>query len=244
MEVSKPFSLIIPVLNEEENIPSLVNEIASVEHEQDEFEVIFVDDHSTDRTPAVLKELSRQFPWLRTVRLKIQSGQSAALWYGIHEARFPLIVTMDGDGQNDPADIKHMIDACTRLQKQTNCCLVNGLRTKRKDSGWRKISSLLANRVRSLLLGDDTPDSGCGIKVFPRDTFLVLPAFNHMHRFLPALIRQRGGIILSVSVHHRPRLAGRSHYGTMDRLLVGIVDLMGMLWLGRRTIRQNLVEEM
>ncbi len=236
MQPLQPFSLVIPVLNEEDNITSLAHEIAGMRKEEDSFEVIFVDDHSTDRTPEILNDLIDQFPWISTIRLSRQSGQSAALWYGIYAARFPLIATMDGDGQNDPADIRHMIDVHQHLRAKNPCCLVNGRRTSRQDTGWRKFSSRFANSIRSRLLKDDTPDSGCGIKIFSRETFLALPAFTHMHRFLPALIHQRGGEVVSVPVNHRARKSGKSHYGTLDRLFAGIIDLLGVLWLGKRAI--------
>ena len=237
------FSVVIPVLNEENNILPLGLELEQVLQGQNSFEVIFVDDNSTDRTPEIIEYLMTRFPWLRTIRLSRQSGQSAALWHGIYAARFPLIATMDGDGQNDPADIIHMFDVYQELSADNPCCLVNGWRTGRQDSGWRKFCSRFANSIRSRLLKDDTPDSGCGIKIFSRETFLSLPAFAHMHRFLPALVRQRGGKVVSVPVNHRARTAGKSHYGTMDRLFAGIPDLLGVLWLGRRTIPCDLARE-
>ncbi len=243
MQPLHPFSLVIPVLNEEDNITSLAHEIAGMRKEEDSFEVIFVDDHSTDRTPEIIKDLTDRFSWVRTVRLSRQSGQSAALWHGIYAARFPLIATMDGDGQNDPADIRHMVDVHRELSADNPCCLVNGWRTGRQDSGWRKFCSRFANSIRSRLLKDDTPDSGCGIKIFSRETFLALPAFTHMHRFVPALVRQRGGKVVSVPVNHRTRKSGKSHYGTLDRLFAGILDLLGVLWLGKRAIRCDLAGE-
>ena len=237
------FSVVIPVLNEEDNITALLLEIGQVLQGQDAFEVIVVDDHSTDQTAKILQRHAGQLPWLKVVRLCRQSGQSAALRYGVKAARAPLIVSMDGDGQNDPADIKQLIDAYYRLTKQNKCCLVNGWRAQRKDSGWRRFSSSFANAVRRRLLKDETPDSGCGIKAYPREVFLDLPAFNHMHRFIPALVRQQGGKVISVEVNHRPRTSGKSHYGTLDRLSAGIVDLIGVLWLARRTIQSGLIKE-
>lgn len=237
------FSVVIPVLNEEENITPLLREISQVMQGREEFEVIYVDDHSTDRTPEILMQHSAEFPWLRVVRQNRQSGQSAALRCGIHKAAYPLIVTMDGDGQNDPTDIKKLIDVYRRESREATLCLVNGHRVTRKDSGWRRWTSSIANAVRSHLLNDDTPDSGCGIKALPRDGFLDLPSFNHMHRFVPALIRQRGGKVVSVAVNHRSRPSGKSHYGTLDRLWVGIIDLIGVYWLGRRAIRTDIAAE-
>lgn len=239
------FSIVIPVLNEEENIPTLIQELnqAAEQQPRNGFETIFVDDHSTDQSFEILRDHATRFPWLRVVRLRRQSGQSAALWYGVRKARYPLIVTLDGDGQNDPADIPHLLDVYSRVDRQTNCCLVNGCRVSRKDSSWRRLSSFLANGIRRRLLGDDTPDSGCGIKVYSRETFLELAPFNHMHRFLPALVRQRGGRVVSVAVNHRARTTGTSHYGTVDRLVAGIVDLAGVLWLKKRVIPFGLIEE-
>ena len=242
-DVFSCFSIVIPVLNEEDNIFSLVREIGKQLQGQRGFEVVVVDDHSTDKTAAVLAQLRKDFSWLRTIRLSMQSGQSAALWYGIWKARYPVIVTMDGDGQNDPMDIGKLLNVYQELSRKSSCCLVNGNRVKRKDSGWRRFSSLLANTIRRRLLQDDTPDSGCGIKAFSRETFLSLPSFSHMHRFLPALVRQKGGVVVSVAVRHRARTSGSSHYGTLDRLRAGILDLMGVSWLGKRAIGQGLIEE-
>ncbi|HEB69518.1 MAG TPA: glycosyltransferase [Desulfobulbus sp.] len=243
MEESLQFSVVVPVLNEEDNITPLILELEQLMPEQEPFEVIFVDDHSTDNTPEVLFRYSMKFPWLRVVRLSRQSGQSAALCYGIRNARSSIIVSMDGDGQNDPSDIPNLVDVYHRVELHSRCCLVNGYRVQRKDSGWRRFSSSFANSVRSRLLKDDTPDSGCGIKVYSRERFLELSSFNHMHRFLPALIRQHGGEVVSVAVNHRPRSSGASHYGTLDRLFAGIIDLTGVLWLGKRVIPSGLVEE-
>jgi dolichol-phosphate mannosyltransferase len=243
MKKTIQFSVVIPVLNEADNITPLILELEKVMQRQDAFEVIFVDDHSTDETSEILLRNKMKFPWLKVAGLSRQSGQSAALHYGVQEAGAPLIVTLDGDGQNDPADIDQLVDVYHRLRKQNRCCLVNGCRTQRKDSGWRRFSSSFANSVRSRLLRDNTPDSGCGIKAYPRDVFLDLPSFNHMHRFIPALVHQRGGKVVSVEVNHRPRESGKSHYGTLDRLLAGIVDLIGVLWLGRRAIQSGLIEE-
>ena len=158
-----------------------------------------------------------------------------------------MIVTLDGDCQNDPADIQKFVDEYhrtkTALNSQKTCCLVIGHRLLRRDTGWRKFSSYTAKIARRSLLGDDTPDSGCGLKAFSRETFMTLPRFNHMHRFLPTLIKQRGGEVVSMAVNHRERLSGNSHYGTLDRLFVGLDDLMGVLWLGRRAIPPNTISE-
>lgn len=229
-------SVVIPVLNEENNVEPLLHELEEVLQGWKQVEVICVDDHSADRTLEILKSRSAEYSWLRIVHHREQSGQSVAVRSGVQAARYPLIATLDGDGQNDPYDIAQLVAVYHREKKTIEPCLVNGRRLQRQDNGWRRLSSRLANAVRRRLLDDDTPDSGCGIKVFSRDDFLDLPSFNHMHRFVPALIRQRGGTVISVPVNHRRRASGTSHYGTLDRLVAGIVDLVGVLWLARRAI--------
>jgi dolichol-phosphate mannosyltransferase len=243
MAMTVPCTIVIPVLNEEDNILPLVAELNRLREELGEFELLLVDDHSTDQTPATMQHLATLYPWFKGIRLAVQSGQSAALYYGILEARHPLIVTMDGDGQNDPADIPRLLATYTRAEPHSPYSLVAGCRAQRRDSRWRRFSSRIANGVRQRLLHDSTRDSGCGIKVFSRELFLSLPAFKHMHRFLPALVQQCGGTVVSVDVGHRERTSGRSHYGTLDRLLAGVIDLCGVLWLARRAIPMDLIEE-
>jgi dolichol-phosphate mannosyltransferase len=229
-------SVVIPVLNEEHNVPPLLRELGAVLQGWENVEVIVVDDHSTDQTLEVLKHQQTTFSWLRIVHHRTQGGQSAALRSGVQAALYPLIATLDGDGQNDPGDIANLVAVYHREKQPSRPCLVNGWRQLRKDTGWRRISSTLANAVRRFFLDDGTPDSGCGIKVFSKEDFLDLPVFNHMHRFIPALVRQRGGIVVSEAVNHRHRTAGVSHYGTLDRLVAGILDLLGVLWLAKRAI--------
>ncbi len=229
-------SVVIPVLNEEHNVEPLLRELEVALQGWKQVEVICVDDYSKDCTLEVLKSCSAQYPWLRIVRHHVQSGQSAAVRSGVQAARYPLIATLDGDGQNDPNDIAQLVTVYHQEKKINVPCLINGRRLHRQDTRWRRLCSLMANGVRRCLLGDDTPDSGCGIKVFDRADFLDLPSFNHMHRFIPALIRQRGGTVFSVAVNHRSRVSGASHYGALDRLSVGVVDLVGVLWLARRTM--------
>ncbi len=238
-----PFSIVIPVRNEAGNLPALLVELEPVLHRRDWVEAIVVDDHSTDQTPDILRRHQARLPWLKTVRMPQPGGQSAALYVGIRRASSPVIVTMDGDGQNDPADIDQLVDVLRLASRQNPCCLVTGYRARRRDCQWRRLCSAVANSIRGRLLGDRIPDSGCGLKAFPRDMFLSLPPFHHMHRFLPALVCQRGGIVVSVGVNHRPRAHGRSHYGTLDRLWAGFFDLFGVLWLGRRAISFTLTEE-
>jgi dolichol-phosphate mannosyltransferase len=210
----------------------LLEEIGRALDGQCDFEVIYVDDGSTDDTFNRLIELRRQFPRLRILRHRRGCGQSTALASGIRAARAEYIATLDGDGQNDPADIPRLWEALKHMPQSR--AMVAGYRKSRKDTGWRKFSSRVANAVRGGLLKDNTPDTGCGLKVFSRELFLALPYFDHMHRFLPALTQRAGGKVVSVEVNHRPRLTGVSKYGTWHRLWVGIVDLFGVIWLQRR----------
>lgn len=233
-------SVVVPVHNEAPNVPPLVAEIEAAlaprAAEFGAFEAVFVDDCSSDDTLAVLRELARSRPWLGIVAHRNNCGQSAALLSGVRAARGPLVATLDGDGQNDPADIPALALRWRELQavQGSGPVLVAGWRNQRQDSVLRKLSSRIANGVRSRLLGDATPDTGCGLKVFAREDFLALPWFDHLHRFLPALFRRAGGCTESVPVAHRPRTRGRSHYGVHNRLWVGLVDLCGVMWLQRR----------
>lgn len=228
-------SVVIPAHNEAENIKSLVHEVCNSLSGLFRFEIIVVDDCSTDAMSAVLQEMKPFVAELRVVRHANQCGQSAALITGIDAAIAPVIATLDGDGQNDPSDLPAMLDAILQPNLADRVQLVAGQRTRRKDSAWRRVSSWIANSVRGRILGDQTADSGCGIKVFYRDTFLKLPRFTHMHRFLPALVVRSGGRVISVPVKHRPRIHGRSHYDTLRRLISGIIDLAGVVWLMHRT---------
>lgn len=229
-------TVVIPVHDEEANILPLLAEIRQQLDGRYLYEVIVVDDHSTDGTEALLRRAADDFAALRIIRLPKRCGQSGAVLQGVRAAGHPLVVTLDGDGQNDPADIDALVECYRQTSAAAPRCLIIGNRRQRRDSLWRKFSSQVANRVRGSILGDGTPDSGCGIKIFPRDFFLELPAFDHMHRFLPALACQRGGTVVSLAVHHRPRQHGASHYGSLDRLLAGIIDLAGVVWLGHRAI--------
>jgi len=235
-------AVIVPVRNEADNILSLIEEIHQALEGRLAFEVIYVDDGSTDATPVRLAEAKRAHEFLKVVRHRTGCGQSQALMSGIHATRATWIATLDGDGQNDPADIPALL---ARLrQKGTDAAartMVVGWRAMRRD-GWNKrIASRLANRLRAALLKDDTPDTGCGLKVFPRAVFLEFPCFDHMHRYLPALMIREGGEVISCPVNHRPRTHGRSHYGTLDRLWVGLFDLIGVMWLQRRKSQPQLV---
>ncbi len=226
-------SVVIPVRNEAPNIAPLVAEIeaalAGVAHE-----IVYVDDGSTDDTPAALRAARDAGAPLVAIRHAASCGQSAAIITGVKAARGRWIATLDGDGQNDPADIPRLLARAEAEASAGRRTMVAGHRVNRRDSGVKRYSSRIANAVRSRLLRDRTPDTGCGLKVFPRDLFLDLPHFDHMHRFLPALTLRQGGAVVSEAVNHRPRVRGVSNYGTLDRLLVSLFDLVGMAWLQRR----------
>lgn len=237
---SPRLAVVVPVKDEEDNIDSLLAEIhAALAGE--EFEVVYVDDGSRDATPARLEAARARYPRLRVVTHRHAAGQSAALWSGIAAARAPLIATLDGDGQNDPADIPKLLAVARDVSPNGERFLVAGIRQKRRDSWSKRWQSRIANGVRARLLGDATPDTGCGLKLFPRALYLSLPRFNHMHRFLPALVRREQAPIALCPVNHRPRHAGRSKYGMMNRLWVGVVDLLGVMWLQRRGLRADIV---
>ncbi|HEY1301428.1 MAG TPA: glycosyltransferase family 2 protein [Stellaceae bacterium] len=232
-------SVVIPVMNEAENVVPLIGEIAAALDGLLSYEIVCVDDGSSDGTATEIARLAAS--QVRLVRHRSRCGQSAAIRSGVAAAVAPWIATLDGDGQNDPADIPRL----WRLARETPGAplLIAGDRRDRRDSRSKRIASRIANRVRSRLLGDATPDTGCGLKLFPRALFLDLPAFDHMHRFLPALALRAGGKVISVPVNHRPRRRGVSKYGVFDRLTVGIVDLFGVMWLQRRALRPQLIDD-
>lgn len=226
-------AVVVPVHNEAGNIAPLIDEIRRTLDGRYAYEIVYVDDASGDSTAAELAQAAARFPAVRVITHRRRSGQSAAIWTGVKAARAPVIATLDGDGQNDPADIPGLVGELDKASDKT-LLLVAGLRARRRDTWAKRISSRIANGVRSRLLGDDTPDTGCGLKVFARAAFLDMPRFDHMHRFLPALMLCRGGAVISVPVNHRARGRGSSNYGVVDRLGVGIVDLLGVMWLLRR----------
>jgi dolichol-phosphate mannosyltransferase len=229
-------SVVVPVHNESGNVVALLDEIAAALTGVAPFEAVFVDDLSSDNTADLLLDYARTHPWLVVVRHRNNCGQSTAVRTGVREARAPLVATLDGDGQNDPADIPALLARWRALREAQpqQAVMIAGWRAKRLDTWVRRLSSRVANRVRSGLLGDATPDSGCGLKLFARADFLALPYFDHMHRFLPALFRRAGGVVESVPVRHRDRTHGQSHYGISNRLWVGLVDILGVMWLQRR----------
>jgi dolichol-phosphate mannosyltransferase len=234
-------SVVVPVFNERDNIAPLLAEIATALRDRVAYEVIYVDDDSSDDSRAVLAAQKALHPELRVLHHLQRSGQSTAVWNGVRAAAAPWIATLDGDGQNDPADINKLLAA--RAQATGDVHLFAGWRTTRRDSFNKRISSKVANAVRSRMLRDATPDTGCGLKLFARETFLRLPYFDHMHRYLPALVRRAGFSAQSVPVGHRPRTAGVSKYGMLDRLWVGLADLRGVAWLMRRA-KVTAVEEL
>jgi dolichol-phosphate mannosyltransferase len=230
-------SVVIPVCNEAENVGPLALEIQAALAAAGPFEIIFVDDGSTDDTVKTVQSIrATRVPEIRLLRHSVRCGQSSAVHTGVRAARAEWVATLDGDGQNDPADIPSLLSALSAGEQtmQGRLRLVMGNRTTRKDTWLRRISSRVANSVRGSMLKDGTPDTGCGIKLFHRATFLELPRFNHMHRFLPALFQRAGSAVISVPVHHRPRTRGISKYGVRNRLFVGITDLFGVMWLIRR----------
>ena len=237
---SPELSVVVPVFNERDNIAPLVGEILAALRGRLPFEIVCVDDHSRDDTLAVLQSLKPGAPELRVLHHLSQSGQSTAVRNGVRAARGTWIATLDGDGQNDPADIPKLLaarDAATPAVK-----LFAGWRVDRQDSGSKRWASRWANAIRTRMLRDDTPDTGCGIKLFERAVFLDLPYFDHMHRYLPALVQRAGWQSTSVPVAHRPRTAGVSKYNNLGRALVGIRDLLGVAWLIARS-RRTAVEE-
>ena len=227
-------SVVIPVKNEAENLAPLIAEIHTALDGLVVFEIVYVDDGSTDDSARRLAAIQQTDPTLRLVRHARSCGQSTAVRSGVKAARGRWVATLDGDGQNDPADIPNLWRMAQAETQPGRPAIYCGHRAKRRDTAIKRFSSRFANGLRSRLLGDATPDTGCGLKLFERATFLDLPYFDHMHRYLPALVLRAGGTVISVKVNHRPRERGKSNYGTIDRALVGIVDLFGVMWLQHR----------
>ena len=232
--ITPVISVVVPVHNEEANIGALVAEIVTSVAPMGAFEVVVVNDGSTDNTPTVLAEAERAMPELVVVNHDGNFGQSAAVLSGVRVASADWIATLDGDGQNDPADIPGLWQRLHQSPRDGSLKMIAGHRRKRHDSWIKLKSSKIANGIRGRLLGDGIPDTGCGLKLIEREMFLSLPFFDHFHRFLPALVQRAGGRVISIEVHHRPRGGGQSHYGIGNRLWVGIVDIIGVRWLQRR----------
>ncbi|MSO71061.1 MAG: glycosyltransferase [Alphaproteobacteria bacterium] len=233
-ESAPALSVVVPVKDEAGNLLPLIEEIHAALDGVVDFEIVYVDDGSGDSTQNELSAAWRRFPRLNVVRHRVACGQSTALLSGVQAARGDWIATLDGDGQNPPADILKLIKA-RDATGDPRVTLVAGERAERRDSIVRRLSSRLANGLRSRVLKDGVRDTGCGLKLIRRDAYLSMPAFDHMHRFLPALAQARGGRVIVVAVGHRPRGFGRTKYGVGNRLWVGLVDLFGVLWLKRRS---------
>ena len=240
MSTTPQLSVVVPVHNEEDNVAPLVGEIVTALRGVIDFEIVYVDDTSKDATLQRLHDLQATVPELRVIRHLSNAGQSTAVRNGVKAARAPWIATLDGDGQNDPADIPKLL--AQRDSAAADIKLFAGWRVNRQDSGSKRWASKWANAIRARMLRDDTPDTGCGIKLFERAVFLDLPYFDHMHRYLPALVQRAGWQSTSVPVAHRPRTAGVSKYNNLGRALVGIRDLLGVSWLIARS-RRTTVEE-
>jgi dolichol-phosphate mannosyltransferase len=238
-------SVVVPVKDEAENAVPLLEEIAAALRGRATFEVIFIDDGSIDGTAERLLAARGKNPELRVLRHQKNSGQSRGVRSGVIAARAPLIATLDGDGQNDPSDIPNLLIEWRRQEGQAPALgLIAGQRRKRQDSAMKRLASRVGNGVRQWLLDDRTRDTGCGLKLFSREAFLLLPYFDHIHRYLPALMLREGFRIAHVDVNHRPRTRGVSKYGTLDRLLVSLSDLYGVLWLKRRARNPQRVDEL
>lgn len=241
-------SVLIPAKNEAQNLPSLLNEVRTA-LAGERYEVLVVDDGSTDDTLRVLQQIKAEgYEPLRILHNGVSLGQSTSIWHAAHAAHGEWLATLDGDGQNDPADLPGMLALVRNAGQQQGqgeqVTLVAGHRVNRRDTASKRWASRFANGLRSRLLKDATPDTGCGLKLIHRAAFLRLPYFDHMHRFIPALIQRHHGRMIVHPVHHRHRQAGVSNYGNLDRALVGILDLFGVWWLVRRTRLNSRPEEM
>lgn len=237
--VDRPdLSVVIPARDEAGAIGPLLDEIAAA-LAGERYEIIVVDDGSADTTAIVVTEAARRHHAVTLIAHAQSHGQSAAIRTGVDAAFGSIIVTLDADGQNDPADIPLLLALYRNAGRGRDVRMVAGQRRRREDSLIKRLSSRVANRVRGALLGDGVRDTGCGLKLFDRATYQRLPYFDHMHRFLPALVQREGGVVLTHPVNHRPRSAGRSKYGTWNRLWVGIVDLVGVMWLSARMSRPD-----
>ncbi|MGE3920300.1 MAG: glycosyltransferase [Gammaproteobacteria bacterium] len=226
------FSIVIPMYNEQDNVIPLLNEVIA-NAPKGTYEIVVVDDASQDNTYEALKQVQSNASQLKIVRHKKNFGQSAGILSGVMAAQYPWIITLDGDGQNDPADMKLFVETLEKNQYKEKLLLA-GQRKERKDTRLKRISTKIANKIRGGLLRDNCPDSACGMKLFNQKIFLSLPHFNHMHRFLPAVFKQVNAEIINIPINHRPRIRGKSKYGINNRLWVGIIDLFGVSWLLRR----------
>lgn len=242
MPADKPLiSVVVPVFDEEGAAPALAREIASAFSGRS-FEIVFVDDSSRDGTQAALAALRTEIPELRVLHHHRNAGQSRALRTGVMAARGDIIVTLDGDGQNDPADAPRLAERL--MAGPAELGLVGGRRAKRQDSAAKRFASRFGNGIRKSLLQDGADDTGCGLKAIRREVFLRLPYFDHIHRYLPALVLREGFTAEFQDVNHRARTTGASKYNNLGRLMVSVSDLMGVMWLGRRARQPESVSEL
>lgn len=236
-------SVVIPVKNEAENIRPLIDRIVTALEPVGGFDVIVVNDGSTDGSSDVVEEAMKSYKNLSLIEHASSAGQSAAVHSGVLAAKSPLIATLDGDGQNPPEDLPKLLAPLLDETARKELGLVAGQRIGRQDRFSKKLASKLANGLRGFLLKDGTRDTGCGLKAFRREAFLQLPYFNHMHRYLPALFKAYGWTVVHVDVSHAARVAGRSNYSNLQRALVGVVDLLGVMWLIRRAKRTKVTKK-
>jgi dolichol-phosphate mannosyltransferase len=223
-------SIVIPAYNEEENLEPLIQELEQVlDRRHRSYEIICVDDCSTDHTPDLLRRLQETRPYLQSIRHRLNFGQSAAEVTGFRQALADIVVTLDGDGQNDPADIPALLDALGQ-----GVAAVCGVRRRREDDLVKRISSRIANGFRNMVTGDGISDAGCACRAMRREALLEVPAFNGMHRFLPTMLRFQGYEVKEIPVHHRPRIRGVSKYGVGNRMWRGLLDCFAILWFKRR----------
>lgn len=233
-------TVVLPAKNEGKNLPTLLKEIANAVSPK-RTEIVIVDDGSSDDTLISIENIAKTLPVIcRVIVHPTSCGQSTSVYHGVLEAKGKWIVTLDADGQNDPADIPKLIDKAQHTCTPHFCII--GHRQKRKDSAWKKFQSRIANNVRQWILNDNTPDTGCGLKLLPRSTFLLLPYFDHMHRYIPALTKRLGGDVVCVPVNHRPRTEGVSNYTAWNRGWAGLIDMMGVRWLMYRTKLDNILD--
>lgn len=236
-------SVLIPAKNEAGNIGKLVSEVVTALRPECAFEIVLVDDGSDDGTGDEFVQSCRDLGAAgQLVRHQASVGQSTALCSAALQARGRYLITIDGDGQNDPADMPGLLRSARETESQSAHFCIAGYRKNRQDTEWKKFQSRIANAVRQKLLSDQVPDTGCGLKLIPRATWLQLPYFDHMHRYLPALMQRAGWQVKSVPVNHRARSAGSSKYNNLNRALVGIADLRGVAWLIRRSRRSGIDE--
>jgi len=232
-------SLVLPIRNEQPNLATLFEEIETALEDRPH-EIVAVDDGSTDGSLSELHRLRGRYPQVRVLALERQSGQSAATAAGFAAARGDVVITIDADGQNDPADIPTLLEV---LAREPSLAAAVGYRFQRADSGWKRTQSRIANTVRNWITRDGMRDTGCSLKAMRAPVLRMIPRFNGMHRFLPALIQAQGGDVRQVPVRHRPRLAGRSKYGMQDRAIRGLVDALAVNWYRRRALRYALKED-